>query len=1136
MKKTFIFLAFALFFVNTTMATLSTPAINTPASGAVGQSPSVSLSWYSVATATSYEIKWGTSPTLTSFNFYATTTTSYTLNNLLFSTSYYWQVRAKNAVDSSAWSTIWNFTTLTATTLNSPTSASTGQYPSVLLDWYGVTGTNTYQLEIDTSLNYNSPLYARYATTSSYSEYTTTNLLFGKKYYWRVRAAHSADTSAWTASWNFTTTSTTYLNTPTSNSTGQYPSVLLDWYGVTGANTYQLEIDTSLYYNSPLYARYATTSSYSEYTTTNLLFGKKYYWRVRAAHSADTSAWTASWNFTTTSTTYLNTPTSNSTGQYPSVLLDWYGVTGANTYQLEIDTSLYYNSPLYARYATTSSYSEYTTTNLLFGKKYYWRVRAAHSADTSAWTASWNFTTTSTTYLNTPTSNSTGQYPSVLLDWYGVTGANTYQLEIDTSLYYNSPLYARYATTSSYSEYTTTNLLFGKKYYWRVRAAHSADTSAWTASWNFTTVNTVNLYSPSNLTQYNNTDILIDWYGITGSSNYDYLCDTSNFFNSSLRRSGSTTTSYSEYTLNDLAFGKTWYWKVRARHAADTSLWSAVWSFGINNSPALNTPANNSIGLSLNPVISWNAFSGITYYRYQYDTDPLFSNPTTGLVAVGTSQKTLSNLSYGTSYYWRVQAMHTMDTSVWSPVWNFTTLYQMTSGPTLIAPINSSTNIGIPVSLQWTALSGALVYQYQLDINSNFTSAITGNTTQLTASVSSLMGGSIYYWRVRANNGSGYSPWSTTWVFNTQMSLDIPQLLSPSNNAALQPLSLNLDWADVASATSYEYQYSSDITFATYNTGNMSQSQAAISGLSSATVYYWRVRATNGIVFSAWSAVWNFTTLQLLQQPQLISPQNMSVNLALTLTLDWTDVISANAYEYQYSLNQQFNPAVNGNSNLSQTDINGLAPNTQYYWRIRALAGNVFSNWSDIWTFSTQVVLLAPQLIYPSNEATDVAVNVVLNWTDVVNATAYECQYSTDSVFGSSSILNVTPSEAQLSNLNYHTTYYWRVRSIMNLTVSSWSQKFRFTSLDNVGIFETKSDILNVFPNPATKVLNVILNETFRQPNVIRIFDILGRLRYSTKANFYPFQIDVSDYEEGLYFLQIVSGENKITEKIRIMR
>ena len=1223
MKKTSILLIFIFAIINFTFAVLPTPTNYSPSNNSTSISASVSINWYSSTGATYYELKIANNPAFSNAAIYNSSQTNYTVGNLYFSTTYYWQIRAKNASDSSLWSNVWNFTTTASNSLYSPSNNSTNLNVSTTLNWYSITGANTYQLDVDTSASFNSPKFARYLTTSSYTDYNVGNLLFNTKYYWRVRSAHAADTSAWSAVWNFTTTSSNSLYSPSNNSTNLNVSITLDWYSITGANTYQLDVDTSAGFNSPKFARYVTTSSYTDYNVGNLLFNTKYYWRVRSAHAADTSAWSAVWNFTTTAANTLYSPSNNSTNLNVSTTLDWYSITGANTYQLDVDTSASFNSPKFARYITTSSYTDYNVGNLLFNTKYYWRVRSAHAADTSAWSVVWNFTTTASNSLYSPSNNSTNLNVSTTLDWYSITGAITYQLDVDTSAGFNSPKFARYVTTSSYTDYNVGNLLFNTKYYWRVRSAHVADTSAWSAVWNFTTVNTVTLYSPTNNSVNNsNTDIVIDWYSISGSSNYDFMCDTSQQFNSPLLRSGSTTSSYTDYSLNDLAFGKTWYWKVRARHQADTSVWSGNWNFSINNAPILFNPANNATGVSLNPVIYWNSFAGITNYRYQYDVNPLFTNPVSGFVTYGTTQKTLNNLSYGTTYFWRMQAMHTTDTSAWSNTWNFTTLYQITNGPVLISPASASQNVAIPVDLQWSSISGALVYEYQLDINSNFTNPIIGNTTQLTVSVPSLMGGTIYYWRVRANNGSGYSPWSAVWVFTSQISIDVPQLQSPTNNSTAQPLNLTLNWNDVSNATSYEYQYSTSSSFATYNTANTTQSQAQISGLSPNTTYYWRVKANNGSNYSAWSNVWSFTTIELLNTPQLLSPQNMTINLPLSVSLDWDDVanatsfefqysttnnftlnisgnttqsqaqisglspnttyywrvkatngtdysawsniwsfttmqvlqtpqltspvnmsvntplnitlnwenvLNATSYEYQYSLNAGFNPSINGTVNISQTDINNLNSNTEYYWRVRAVNGTTFSDWSNTWTFTTMLILNPPVLNYPANNAINIPVNVMLNWDNATNALNYEYQYSTDASFNNSPVYTASVSEAQLSNLNYNTTYYWRVRSLANSTISVWSSVNNFITINDVGIQDKESETAIIYPNPANDILNIRFTANDNDVESVEIYNATGKLQYQSVAINKQIQINVSDFSKGIYLLKVIYNNKTVS-------
>lgn len=86
-----------------------------------------------------------------------------------------------------------------------------------------------------------------------------------------------------------------------------------------------------------------------------------------------------------------------------------------------------------------------------------------------------------------------------------------------------------------------------------------------------------------------------------------------------------------------------------------------------------------------------------------------------------------------------------------------------------------------------------------------------------------------------------------------------PILVSPANGATGVSCTTTLDWNDFTGATFYTVQVSVSNTFATTLVNqNVTASQYMIpSGtLSSSTLYYWRVSASN----SGWSSVWSFTT------------------------------------------------------------------------------------------------------------------------------------------------------------------------------------------------------------------------------------------------------------------------------------
>lgn len=374
--------------------------------------------------------------------------------------------------------------------------------------------------------------------------------------------------------------------------------------------------------------------------------------------------------------------------------------------------------------------------------------------------------------LNTPTLiapaiGSLNNDPNVLLDWSAIAGATGYEYKLSTNA---SLAGASILTVTGTSQVSTSNLLFGTVYYWQVRAIKTSfpiDSSSWSATWSFTTIDQLALVSPTNSSLNIEPNVLLDWTGIFGITNYDYQWDTVATFNSPLSYYASVGAT-SQVNSANLRFGTKYFWRVRARHSADTTQWSAIWNFTTIDHLTHISPTNNSTDISLSPLIDWTGIFGITGYQYRYSTSINFSNPI--LFTIGaTSQANLSSLSYGTQYFWQVRTFHAADTSEWSLPWSFTTVYQLTIAPSLISPANSTMNIPVAgTSLQWSSVSSATLYEYQFDDNSLFTSPVANTVSVIIDSTGSLLPNTTYYWKVRAGNGSGYSPWSLIWSFTTE--------------------------------------------------------------------------------------------------------------------------------------------------------------------------------------------------------------------------------------------------------------------------------------------------------------------------------------------------------------------------------
>ena len=785
------------------------------------------------------------------------------------------------------------------------------------------------------------------------------------------------------------------------NSSLTWAGVMLDWNAVAGASYYQLQIDSVTSFNSPflfdtLEASLGTANTWgdTEHFVDDLFFGETYYWRVRTLSATDTSAWSSNMAFITRNYVNLSLPFSG-TYNFTGILLDWNAHEGVDNYDFELDTSPNFNSvalvqgsTAYLSYLNNFSDSEEFIENLYFGKTYYWRVRARNLVDTSGWSIAWNFNTYDYVTLYEPVNGSL-VYAGITLDWFAFDGIELYQFAVDTTPNFNSGAYQTgidtfqfFLNNNSDTEEFVDDLFFGKQHFWRVRAINAVDTSSWSATRNFTTKDEMFLSSPAN-NSFSFTGTTIDWDAYSGVDFYDFQIDTSSQFNTSAIFIG--TTSYinqfssnqdTEYYLFNLFFGKKYFWRVRARNAVDTTVWSDIWSFTIHDTLFMNAPISFSSTFT-STTIDWDAHTGVNYYDYQIDTSINFNSPifyegindyiNSSSLNIDT-EKYLENLYFGEYYYWRIRARNDEDTTKWTTPWNFYTLQQVG----LYSPQNEALNQDLAgITLDWWAHEGANFYYLEVDTSNAFNTPFLIQETipYLYASNDSsdteyftgpLAANRFYFWRVRMSNTIDTAIWETRWFSTGNQMLELPippVLVSPLLSEIEVDIDPQLDWTDINGATGYHFQISTnpDLTNATEQFSPVSF--ADILNLNFNTTYYWRVRTYDGNFVSDWTYTSHFTTSEVgLAAPFLTSPPNLSINLPTNnVMLQWHPVADSEDYYIQYTTDSNFVSMVY-TQNTSDTFllIGGLDFETDYFWHVKAVSSVITnSSWCDSWKFTT---------------------------------------------------------------------------------------------------------------------------------------------------------------------------------------
>src|SRR5206468_2849029 len=153
----------------------------------------------------------------------------------------------------------------------------------------------------------------------------------------------------------------------------------------------------------------------------------------------------------------------------------------------------------------------------------------------------------------------------------------------------------------------------------------------------------------------------------------------------------------------------------------------------------------------------------------------------------------------------------------------------------------------IGLTANWNAVTGATNYYLDVSTSSVFAALLTGynnlSVTGISQVVTALSAGTTYYYRVRLANASGSSNSSGTIT-----TLTVPANPIASAATAVSSTSFTAVWAASTSATGYLLDVSTD-NFSTFISGfnnlAVSGTSAVLSGLSPATSYQYRVRATN---------------------------------------------------------------------------------------------------------------------------------------------------------------------------------------------------------------------------------------------------------------------------------------------------
>ena len=353
------------------------------------------------------------------------------------------------------------------------------------------------------------------------------------------------------------------------------------------------------------------------------------------------------------------------------------------------------------------------------------------------------------------------------------------------------------------------------------------------------------------------------------------------------------------------------------------------------------------------------------------------------------------------------------------------TLHCVKSAPAApVVKIGNSSTSGKPM-LTWNAVSGATSYKVYRATSQKGAYSLLGTTTATSYTNTGAKAGTTYYYRVKACNDAGLSPYSN--IVSGQSKAVTPKPAAPvvkiGNSASSgKPM---LTWNAVSGATSYKV-YRATSQNGTYSLlGTVTTTSYTNTGAKAGTTYWYKVKAVNSAGESAYSNIVSgratVTTLTMGHSATSGKPQ-----------LTWKAVSGAASYKvYRATAKNGAYTVINTTKALTYTNT-GAALGTTYYYKVEALnaAGKSMG-------FSAVVEgKVAPVLAVGYSS---VSGKPQLTWKAVPGATEYQVYRSTQQNSGYSKINTTTSTSYVNTGAKAGTTYYYRIVAVKGTAVSDFS-------------------------------------------------------------------------------------------------
>ncbi|MDP2722266.1 MAG: T9SS type A sorting domain-containing protein [Bacteroidales bacterium] len=631
------------------------------------------------------------------------------------------------------------------------------------------------------------------------------------------------------------------LKLPVNGDVKQMPDVFLDWLAVTGITldiTYEAQLATTNDFSDPVtYPRTDVTSV----QTSDLIFGNQYFWRVRAFDAENASDWSEVFSFQVVWTVSLFKPNDGAIVESDPEIA-WTPVTGIAKYQFQIDTT-------YAWKLANSGVTSSLNSTYVVNEANIWAVGADGLVlhfDGTSWS----------TIESGVTDN--------LNDVCFVDDTHGYAVgDAGTILFYDGTTWTTQTTSIAANLMGISFADVDKGV--AVGAGGKValyNTGTWTevTSGVIDDITDVDMLAENNIWACGKSSKVVHYDGTTWSSEdvgtRDYngisFQDENNGWivgknGVIFHYDGAAWFEETSNTTKELKSVSVYNYKGFAVGASGTLL-------ALDGGWALVSSGTTKELLGVSVLGSYGAVVGTSGTLLQ-KMDDGFNSPVlkTILLSADITTYKLANLFFNKTYYYRIRAIHTSDTSGWSQVRSMNTRANVA----LSSPDNNAITELI-ILFKWVKYSGAAEYIIELDDNLGFSTPTEFFSESNSISLISSVFGTEFYWHVAVRNANDVSEWSDTWSFTTK---DAVELTAPANGMQEVSACPKFIWTAIVGSPEYEVWVSKTADFADPISGIVTEPvMQCVAQMERNTTFYWKVRGVTLIDTSGWSPVWSFRT------------------------------------------------------------------------------------------------------------------------------------------------------------------------------------------------------------------------------------------------------------------------------------